>query len=109
MANVVPIANIGEVKPCGGTEVLLECHEIGESLAWMLKVGERVDNRHPGIGSHLSDGVMRIGAQDDHIDPPLHVSGYVGNRFAFTKRRVGLIDKDCVAAHGVDASLECEP
>jgi hypothetical protein len=108
VADVVAVADIREVEAGGGAEVLFEGHEVGQRLAGMLEVGERVDDRHARVGGHLGDGVVRVGAQHDHIHPALHVARHVGDGFALAQRRVGLIDEDGVAAHGVDAGLEAE-
>ena len=108
MADVVAVADISEVEPSNAAKVLIESHEIGQRLAGMLEVGERVDDRHARVGGHLGDGVVRVGAQHDHIDPALDVARHVGNGFALAQGRTGLIDEDRVAAHGVDAGLEAE-
>jgi hypothetical protein len=86
--------------------MLFEGHEIGQRLAGMLEIGERVDHRHARVGRHLGDGVVRVGAQHDYIHPALYVTRHVGDRLALAERRVGLIHEDRVAAHGVDAGLK---
>jgi len=88
--------------------MLFEGHEVGESLAGMLEVGERVDDRDARVGGHFGDRVVRVGAQHDDIDPALHVARDIRDGLALAEGRVGLIDKDCIAAHGVDAGLEGE-
>ena len=93
-------------RPAADAEVLFKRHEVGQRLAGMLEVGERIDHRHARVGGHLGDGVVRVGAQHDHVDPALHVARHVGDGFALAERRVGLVDEDRVAAHGVDAGLE---
>ena len=108
MANVVAVAYVSEVEPSGRAEVLFKRHEIGQRLAGMLEVGERVDDRHARVGGHLGDGVVRVGAQHDHVHPALQVPRHVGDGFALAQRRVGLVDEDRVAAHGVDAGLESQ-
>jgi hypothetical protein len=50
-----------------------------------------------------------VGAQNNDIDPALKIAGYVGDGFALAQRRVGLVHKDRIAAHGVDAGLEGQP
>ena len=74
----------------------------------MLEVGERVDDGDARVGGHLGDGVVGVGAQHDDIDPALDVAGDVGDGLALAQGRVGLIDEDGVAAHGVDAGLKAE-
>ena len=98
-----------KLSPDDGAEVLFERHEVGQRLAGMLEVGERVDDRHARIRGHFGDGVVGVGAQHDYIDPALHVARHVGNGLAFAQRRTGLVDEDRVAAHGVDARFKAEP
>ena len=88
--------------------MLFQRHEVGQRLAGMLEVGERVDDRHARVGGHLGDGVVRVGAQHDDVDPALDIARHVGDGLALAERRVGLVDKDRVAAHGVDAGLEAQ-
>ena len=108
VADVVAVADVGEVEAGRGAEVLFEGHEVGQRLAGMLEVRERVDDGDARVGGHLRDGVVRVGAQDDDVDPALDVAGDVGDGLALAEGRVGLIDEDGVAAHGVDAGLKAE-
>ena len=86
--------------------MLFKRHEVGQRLAGVLKVRERVDDRHAGVGGHLGDGVVRVSAQHDDIDPAFDVARHIGDGLALAERRVGLIDEDGVAAHGIDSGLE---
>jgi len=45
MANVVAVAYIRHLQAAGAPESLLQCEEIGNCLAGMVAVGERVDYR----------------------------------------------------------------
>ena len=49
---------------------------------------------------------MCVGAEDDDVHPAFDVVGHVGERFAFAKGRLGLVDEDGVATEGVDAGFE---
>ena len=51
---------------------------------------------------------MRVGAQYDDAHPALKIPRHVGQRFAFTKWRLCLIDEDRIAAQRVDRRLERE-
>ena len=45
MADVVAVADVGEVKTLGGAEALFKGEEVGDGLAGMFEVGESVDDR----------------------------------------------------------------
>ena len=94
------------MRPFDRAEVLLQGHEVGQRLAGMLEIGERVNDRHPRVGGHLGDGVVCVGAQHDDVDPAFEIPRDVGDGLALAERGVGLVDKDGVAAHGVDAGLK---
>ena len=108
VADVVAVADVGEVEALGGAEALLEGEEVGEGLAGMLEVGERVDDRDARAGGHFGDGVVRVGAEDHDGHPALDVVGHVGEGFALAEGGLGLVDEDGVAAEGVDGGLEGE-
>ncbi len=74
----------------------------------MFEVREGVDYRHTRVGGHLRDRIVRIGAQHDHIHPALQVARHVGDGFALTQRRIGLINEDGVTTHGVDAGFKAQ-
>ena len=74
----------------------------------MLEVGECIDYRNLGAGSHLGDGVVRVGAQHDHAHPAFDVVRHVGQRLTFAKRRLRLVNEDGVPAKRVDRGLEGE-
>ena len=48
VADVVAVADVGEVKALDGAEALFEGEEVGDGLAGMLEVGERVDDGNVG-------------------------------------------------------------
>ncbi len=109
VADVVAVADVGEVQALGGAEALFKGEEVGDGLAGMLEVGERVDDGDAGAGGHLGDGVVRVGAQDHDGHPALDVVGHVGEGLALAEGRLGLVDEDGVAAERVDGGLEGEP
>ena len=108
VADVVAVADVGEVEALCRAETLFEGEEVGDGLAGVLEVGKRVDDGDARGCGHLEDGVVRIGAEDDGGHPALDVVGHVGQRFALAEGRLGLVDEDGVAAEGVDAGLEGE-
>ena len=60
------------------------------------------------VSGHLGDGVVGISAQYDDVYPAFDIAGDIGDGLALAQRRVGLVDEDGVAAHGVDAGFEGE-
>ena len=92
--------------PADRAETLFQSEEVSQCLAGVFEVAEGIDHRYGCIFGHLSDGVVRIGAQHDQADPALEVARHVGEGFALAERRLGLIDEDRVAAEGVDSGLE---
>ena len=108
VADVVAVADVGEVQAVDGAEALFEGHEVGDGLAGVLEVRERVDDGHVGVRGHLGDGVVREGAEDDDVHPALEVAGDVGDGLALAEGSVGLVDEDGVAADGVHRGLEGE-
>ena len=74
VADVVAVADVDELKPSHGAEPFFERHEVGQGLARMLQIAERVDDRHSGILGHLGDGFVRVGTQHDAVRPALHIS-----------------------------------
>jgi hypothetical protein len=108
VADVVAVSDVGEVKALRGAEALFEGEEVGDGLAGVLEIGEGVDDGDPGAGRDFGDGLVRVGAEDHDGHPALDVVGHVGEGFAFAEGRLRLIDKDGVAAEGVDGGFEGE-
>ena len=97
-----------KLEAFGRAEALFQGEEVGDGLAGVLEVGERVDDGDARAGGHLGDGVVRVGAEDDDVHPALEVVGHVGEGLALAEGRLGLVDEDGVAAEGVDGGLEGE-
>ena len=108
VADVVAVADVGEVKALCGAEALFEGEEVGDGLAGVLEVGEGVDDGDLRAGGDLGDGFVGVGAEDHDGHPALDVVGHVGEGFALAEGRLGLVDEDGVAAEGVDGGLEGE-
>ncbi len=108
VADVVSVADVGEVKTLRGAEALFEGEEVGDGLAGVFEVGERVDDGDFGAGGHLGDGVVGVGAEDDEAHPALDVVGHIGEALALAEGGLGLVDEDGVAAEGVDGGFEGE-
>ena len=78
VADVVAVADVGEVEALSGAEALFEGEEVGDGLAGVLEIGEGVDDGDPGAGGDLGDGVVGVGAEDHDGHPALDVVGHVG-------------------------------
>src|SRR5882762_65321 len=88
--------------------MLLQSEEVGERLAWMFKVAERIDDWNIGVRGHLFHGGVAEGAQHDQIDPALEVVVDVAERFAGVEAAGGLVDKKSGTAQAVHAGFESE-
>src|SRR5258706_15418656 len=88
--------------------MLLQSEEVGERLARMFEVAERVDYRNRGMRGHLFHGGVVEGAQHDQVDPALEVVGDVAERFAGIEAAGGLVDKKSGTAKAVHAGFEGE-
>ena len=108
VADVVAVADVGEVEAAQIAEALFEGHEVGDCLAGMLEVAEGIDHGDAGVLRHFGDGLVRIGAQHDDADPALDVARDVGQGFALAQGRLGLVDEERGAAEGVHRRLEGE-
>ena len=87
----------------------MQRQKIGDRLARMLFVGQRVDDvktrRRRG---KLLEQLLRKGPDHDGIDPALEIAGDVGDRFAASQGDVGL-ERHEVAAELAHADLERRP
>src|SRR5258706_10742130 len=88
--------------------MLLQSEEVGERLAWMFEVAERIDDWNIGVRGHLFHGGVAEGAQHDQIDPALEVVGDVAEGFAGVEAAGGLVDKKSGTAQAVHAGFEGE-
>ena len=82
MRHVVAVADVGEADLLQIAEALLQGEVVGQRLAGMLQVAERVDHRNAGVLRHSLDRVVRVSAQHNGIHPALHVVRDVAQVFA---------------------------
>ncbi len=108
VADVVAVADVGEVEAAQVAEALFEGHEVGNGLAGMLEVAEGVDDGDARVLRHFCDGLVGVSAQHDDLDPALDVARDVGQGFALAEGRLGLVDEERGAAEGVHRRLEGE-
>jgi hypothetical protein len=76
------VADVAEAKTGELAFVLADGEQVGQDLAGVELVGQRVDDRHAAVRSHLFDPVLAEGAPDDRCDLPAHDTGRVGDRLA---------------------------
>ena len=106
MAHVVAVAHVGELQPAQVAEAFLQREEIGERLAGMKFVRERVDHGNVGVGGEIVERFLREDARHDALHPALEIFRDVANRLAFGQLRAGVIEKNGRAAEIGDARLE---
>ncbi len=106
VADVVAVADVGELQAFERTEFFFESEEIGERLTGMEFVGERVDDGDFRGCGHFVEDALLVNARDDAMDPALEIAGDIGDGFAFTEAGLRVIEKNDVAAHALDADFE---
>ena len=97
------VAEVGEGQPGEPLLVLADRLQVGEDLARVELVGQRVDDRHRADRRHLLDAVLAVGAPDDRGDLPGEHAGGVGDRLAHADAGQPAVDDDRVAAELGDA------
>ena len=80
--------------------------QVGEDLAGVELVGQRVDHRHPADRGHLLDAVLAEGAPHDRGALPVEHPGGVGDRLAAAELAAGGLDDQRVAAELGDADAK---
>ena len=65
VGDVVAVAEVGEAEARERAEVLLQGQQVGERLARVVAVGERVDHRDRRGGREAADVVVGEGADDE--------------------------------------------
>ena len=58
--------------------MLLDRQQVGQKLARVEVIGQRVDDRHPGSRGHLFETRLRVRAPDDRCHLPLEHARGVG-------------------------------
>ncbi len=69
MNHVIAVADESDLQTFELALMLDQGLAIGEHLARMVAIGERVDHRHRGIFGHLFDDLVAKGAHRDQIEP----------------------------------------
>ena len=94
------VADEGGREPGEAALVLADGEQVGEQLAGVEVVGERVDHRHAGVGGHRVDLALGAGAPDDDRRLPAEHPGDVLDRLALADAGEAAVD-----GHGVPAQL----
>ena len=71
------------------TTVLADRQQVGQQLAGVEVVAQRVDDRHRGARGHLDQAGLRVGAPDDRGDLALEHAGGVGGGLLAAELAVG--------------------
>ena len=82
------------VRPGERALVLADREQVGEQLARVEVVGERVDHRHRRAVGHLHEPGLRVGAPDDRRDLPLEHARGVGRALLAAELAVGRRDDE---------------
>ncbi len=104
--DVVPVADIGDAAATQRSPLLAQRQHVGQRLARMLLVAERVDDVQPrGRGGHHRNVLMRVRAHDEAMDPALEIAGDIVQRLARAVREFGR-DVQGLGAQLLDGDLE---
>ncbi len=109
MGHVVAVANVGQADFLQIAEPLQQGEVVGQRLAGMFQIAERVDHRNAGVLGHSFDCAVRVGAQHDGIDPAFHVVRDVAQLFARVETAGSLVHEKGVAAHAGHSRFKGEP
>ncbi|OEI70208.1 Uncharacterized protein Cus16_0834 [Curtobacterium sp. ER1/6] len=103
------VADEGDGLPGQGPAVLADGEQVGEELAGMEVVGQRVDDGDPCAGGHLLEPGLRVGAPDDRRHHALEHAGGVGRGLLAAELAVRRRDDERAAAEVGDADVEGHP
>ena len=109
MEDVVAVADVGDDEPVEAPEVLAQRQQVGERLAGMLVVRQRIDDRDRGLGGKLLHDRVRERPDDDPVDPAVEVARDVRDALADAEADVARRKVDRVAAELAHAGLERHP
>ena len=70
MGNVVAVTDVGEDEPRQPVPLFLDGHEVGQALARVLEVGQRVDDRNRGRAGQRFQSLLAECPNDHRMDVP---------------------------------------
>jgi len=110
VADVVAIADVRELEAAKIAESFGEREIVGECLARMEFIRERVDDRNVRVSRQIFENFLLVDAGNDALDPAVEIAGDIGDGFACAEAGLGLgvVEKDDVAAHALNAHVECD-
>src|SRR5258708_31131509 len=79
MANVVAVADVGELEAAQRTEFFFQRKEIRERLAGMKLVGERINHWNVRVGRHFLKDTLVVNARDNALHPALKVASDISD------------------------------
>ncbi len=106
MNHIIAIADKCDLQAIELALVLEQCLAIGKDLTGMIEIGQRVDDRHRGIGGHLFERRLGERAHGNQIDPARQAARAIGGRFAGAEPDLGAAHKNHAAAQLIHADLE---
>ena len=109
MGDVVAVAEVREPEARELPEVLLQGQQVGERLARVVQVGERVDDRDRRRSREAPDVVVVEGADDEGAGVAAHHPGGVLDRLAPAELELGRSDDLGDAAEVGDGGAERQP
>ena len=104
--HVIAIADERQLDAVETSKAFLQREHIGQNLARMIAVTERIDHRHVRPLGQFLNGRLREHARHDALRPALQIAGDVLDRLALANG-AGVIDG--IAAQLLDGELEGEP
>ena len=107
--HVVAIAHIRQTAVLHISKPLQQREIVGQRLAGMLQIAERVNHRHTSVLRHAFDGLLRERAQHNQVHPSLQVVRHVAQLLARIESFVSLVDKHRRAAQAHHSGLERQP
>ena len=105
-ATLLPSPTYATGQPAEVAEALAQREQVGERLARVMVVGQRVDDRHARGGRHLLDVALRERADDDRRAVGGHHARGVGDRLAAPELELVGPQHDRQAAEPVHGGLE---
>src|SRR5258708_20498501 len=108
MANVVAVADVGELEAAQRTEFFFQRKEIRERLAGMKLVGERINHWNGRVGRHFVKDTVVVNARDNALHPALKVASDISDGLPRAERGgcLRVVQENDGATHALDADVE---
>jgi hypothetical protein len=106
VADVVPVADVGQLESGQGPPVLLQGEDVGHRLARVGKIRQGVDNGDPRAPGEVDGDLVAVGPDHDPVHPALEVLADVEGALAASHLDVRGREIDGFAAQLEHAHLE---